>query len=258
MHFMQLIEMHWKIMQASNTAIHVNKSNVPGRHLVVVQCRSNSTRLPGKAMMTLNGIPMLSFLLRRLKDGLPENRYKIMLATTENIEDDMIANLGKKEEVEVIRGDESDVLKRYLKCLDVFSADIVVRVTADNPFTCPEVLECAVNEMIKRKVDYLKCENLPVGSGVDVFSSNLLKQLDVNAKHPQEREHINMYVLKNRKKYSTFFLHFEGKRARSSMRITVDTLEDLENARSIFKQDDIEPWRISLLEIVKRMDPSVL
>ena len=258
MHFMQLIEMHWKIMQASSSTIYVDKSEVSGRHLVVVQCRSNSTRLPGKAMMLLNGIPMLSFLLKRLKDGLPENRYKIMLATTENIEDDTIADLGRNEEVEVLRGDENDVLNRYLKCLDVFPADIVVRVTADNPFTCPEVLECAVNEMIKRKVDYLECENLPVGSGVDVFSSNLLKQLGVNARRPQEREHINMCVLKNRKEYSTFFLHFEGERAHPSMRITVDTLEDLENVRSLIKQDDVDPWRTPLFEIIKRMDPSTI
>ena len=245
-------------MQASSTAIHVDKSDVPGRHLVVAQCRYNSTRLPGKAMMILGGIPMLSFLLKRLKAGLPEDRYKIILATTENIEDDIIANLGKNEEVEVLRGDENDVLKRYLKCLDVFPADIVVRVTADNPFTCPEVLECAVNEMINRKVDYLKCENLPVGSGVDVFSSNLLKQLDVEAKNPQEREHINMYVLKNKEKYATFFLRFEGKRAHPSMRVTVDTLEDLENVRSLIKQDDVDPWRTPLFEIIKRMDPSII
>jgi spore coat polysaccharide biosynthesis protein SpsF len=258
MHFMQLVEMQWKMMQASSADIHVDKSDAPRRHLVVVQCRSSSTRLPGKAMMTLNGIPMLSFLLRRLKDGLPKSRYKIMLATTENIEDDIIANLGKKEEVEVLRGDENDVLKRYLKCIDVFPADIIVRVTADNPFTCPEVLECAVNEMIKKKVDYLKCENLPLGSGVDVFSSNLLKQLDVVAKEPQEREHINMYVLKNKEKYATSFVHFEGKRAHPSMRITVDTLEDLENVRSLFKQDDVDSWRMPLLEIIKRMDPSTI
>ena len=245
-------------MQTSSTTIPADKSDISQRHLVVIQCRYNSTRLPGKAMMILGGVPMLSFLLKRLKAGLPEDRFKIILATTENTEDNMIANLGEEEEVEVLRGDENDVLKRYLKCLDVFPTDVVVRVTADNPFTCPEVLECAVNEMIRRKVDYLKCENLPEGSGVDLFSSNLLKQLDVNVRHPQEREHINMYVLRNRDKYSTFFLSFDGKCARPSMRITVDTLEDLENARSIFKQDDVNPWRISLLEVIKRMDPSII
>jgi len=258
MHYMQLVEMQWKTMKASSTAIYADKSYVSGRHLVVVQCRSNSTRLPGKAMMILGGIPMLSFLLKRLKAGLPEDRFKIILATTEGPADNIIADLGKEEGVEVLRGDENDVLKRYLKCLEAFPANIVVRVTADNPFTCPEVIEYAVNEMIKRKVDYLKCENLPEGSGVDLFSSNLLKQLNVEAKNPQEREHINMYVLKNKEKYTTSFVHFEGKRAHPSIRITVDTLEDLENVRSLFRQDDVDPWRMPLVEIIKRMDPSII
>ena len=208
--------------------------------------------------MLLGGIPIVSFLLRRLKAGLPENRFKIILATTEKTEDDVIAGLGKKEEIEVLRGDEHDVLKRYIKCLEVFPADVVVRVTADNPFTCPEVLECAVNEMIKRKVDYLKCENLPVGIGVDVFSSSMLKQLDIQAKDPQEREHINLYVLKNKEKYATFFFNFDGKHAHPSMRITVDTIEDLENVRYILKPSDNDPWRLSLLEALKRMDPSII
>ena len=132
-------------MQTSSTTIPADKSDISQRHLVVIQCRYNSTRLPGKAMMLLGGIPMLSFLLKRLKAGLPEERFKIILATTEDAADDIIANLGEEEEAEVLRGEEYDVLKRYLRCLEAFPADIVVRVTADNPFTCPEVIECAVN-----------------------------------------------------------------------------------------------------------------
>jgi len=247
-----------KTMQAFNATMQADKSDLPKRHLVVVQCRYNSTRLPGKAMMILGGIPMLSFLLRRLKAGLPEERFKMILATTENTADNIIANLGEDEGVEVLRGDENDVLKRYLKCLEVFPADIVVRVTADNPFTCPQVIESAVNEMIKRKVDYLKCENLPEGSGVDVFSSNLLEQLGVKTYDPQEREHINMHVLRNKEEFAMYFMPFGGKYAQPSIRITVDTKEDLDNVRSIFKKNDSDPWRMSLLEIVKRMDSSII
>lgn len=245
-------------MQVSGITNHAGKSYLSRKHLVVVQCRYKSTRLPGKAMMMLGGIPMLSFLLKRLKAGLSENSFKVILATTEKAEDDIVADLGKQEEVEVLRGDENDLLKRYIQCLEVFPADIVVRVTGDNPFTCPEVIECAVNEMIKRKVDYLKCENLPVGGGVDIFSFRLLKQLDKQAKDLLEREHINLYVLRNKEKFTTYFFKYDGKLAHPSMSITVDTIEDLENIRSILKPSDIGPWRLSLLEALKRMDPSII
>lgn len=245
-------------MQTSDTTMRADQNNLPQRHLVVVQCRYNSTRLPGKAMMLLGGLPILSFLLKRLKVGLPEDRFKIILATTENRADNVIANLGEEEEVEVLRGDEHDVLKRYLRCLEIFPADIVVRVTADNPLTCPNVIQCAVKEMIERKVDYLKCENLPVGSGVDVFSSKILKRLGVEAKDLQEREHINMYILKHKEKFATYFMFFDGKYAQPSIRITVDTIEDLDNVRSIFKKSDLDTWRMSLLEIVERMDSSII
>lgn len=226
--------------------------------LVVVQCRYYSTRLPGKAMLPLAGIPTLVFLLRRLTINLPAKDYHIILATTKKKEDNIIAAWGHEEGVEVLRGEVSDVLKRYIQCLEFHPSDIVVRVTADNPLTCPETLKWLVRETKKRKTDYSVCNNIPLGTGVDVFSTPLLRLLDIEAQDPEEREHINLFVLRNMVRFKIFIGNIEKKFAHPNLRMTVDTKEDWDRLCSLFRSEDTEPWRISIEEANKRVDSSVV
>ena len=222
--------------------------------LIVVQCRYNSTRLQGKALYPLSGIPMLVFLFKRLHAGLSENTYRIILATTELQQDDVIAAWGLEEGVEVFRGDEDDVLKRYIECLEHYPAETVVRVTADNVLTCPEILKWLVSEKKDRNVDYAQCNNLPCGAGVDAFSSGLLKYLDREVTEADEREHINLHILRNLDKFKTFFLNIEGELARPDLRMTIDKMEDWQRIGSLFNSTEKEPWKITLREVIERMD----
>ena len=55
---------------------------------VVLQARMGSTRLPGKVMLHVDGQPLLSFILRRLKRL--QRHYTLIVATTHNSLDDII------------------------------------------------------------------------------------------------------------------------------------------------------------------------
>jgi len=113
--------------------------------LNIIQCRFNSSRLPGKALYPLAGIPMLVFLIRRLKQAdLPGT---LVLATTKRRDDDIIAVWGQMEDVPVVRGSDEDVLSRYLKCLALYPSRFVIRITADNPLTDPYLISQVSQEM---------------------------------------------------------------------------------------------------------------
>ena len=222
--------------------------------LVVVQCRFNSSRLPGKALYPIAGVPMLTFLLRRLKAGLPENRFTVMVATTEHQPDDIVAAWGLAEKAALCRGEEDDVLKRYVKCLDSCDVATVVRVTADNPLTCPEIVKWLVQEKEAEDLDYIQCTNLPYGAGVDVFSAALLKSFQQNLTDPREREHINLHILRNPDRFKTSFPEQEGELARPDLRMTVDTKDDWLSMASLFNLTEKVPWEIPLREAIERMD----
>ena len=235
----------------------MTKSYSMQKNLVVVQCRYSSTRLFGKALYPICGIPMLVFLLKRLKDSLSSDDYNVILATTENKEDDIIDAWGKECDTNVIRGEDKDVLKRFIRCLNRYPSDFVVRVTADNPLTCPEILKECVSEIRRSKSDYLLSENHPVGTGVDVFTFKLLKEMEQENLSQYEREHINAYVLKYPTRFKIKSLRMRGIIGRPDLSVTVDTEQNWKRVNSIFKPYEKEAWRISIVETISRMDSAI-
>ena len=222
--------------------------------LVVVQCRCESRRLPAKALYPVAGIPLLAFLLRRLRSQLDDKRFRILLATTRRPVDNVVAAWGDHEGVAVLRGEENDVLARFTRCLKRFPSPLVVRVTADNPLTCPQMLRRAVCEARRSGADYVQCRNLPHGTAVDVFGAPALDRLNNDVRQPDEREHINLNILRHPRSFKIIVLDVHDERSRPDLRMTVDTLEDWLHVVAMMNGCGPEPWRMTLREAIKRMD----
>jgi spore coat polysaccharide biosynthesis protein SpsF (cytidylyltransferase family) len=200
--------------------------------LVVIQVRFNSKRLLGKALLPLRGVPVLVYLIRRLK-VLPSS-YRIIVATTDRPEDDITACWAGDEGVAVIRGEDQDVLARYIRCVRAFSSDIIVRVTADNPLTDSAIIESVVDTMKKGRYDYVcATKGYPIGSGVDAFSKDMLEKLHINASSPHEREHINAYALNHKSEYRICELPVPPRLNYPDAKLTVDTYEDYKSMKDI-------------------------
>jgi len=195
--------------------------------LVVIQARSASTRLPGKALLPLAGRPMLGFLLERLR-GVAG---RLCLATTDRPEDAALADLAASLGVAAVRGEEHDVLARYLRCLDAFPAQAVVRVTGDNPLTCPGLVDEAAN-LVNDGADYAGIPaDAPKGLAVDAFSAAALRRVAQDAGDPAEREHINLRVLLHPEDFRTASPELAPGARRPDISLTVDTLEDYQRMR---------------------------
>ena len=95
----------------------------------IVQARMGSTRLPGKVLKKIVGIPALEILLKRLSRS--KLIGEICLATSQNIENDQLCNTVAEIGYRVIRGSETDVLQLYCAATVEPSADIIVRITGD-------------------------------------------------------------------------------------------------------------------------------
>lgn len=202
------------------------------RILVVIQARFGSTRLTGKVLMPLAGVPLLVYLIRRLK-RLPAS-HMIVVAITEKKEDDLIAAWVRQEEIEVIRGEEDDVLSRYIRCLEAFPSGIIVRVTADNPLTCPNLLNEVSRTMKEGGYEYVRAIcGFPAGIGVDAFSSDMLRRLHEISKSHYEREHIDAYVLNHSHEFRTKELEPAKELNNPGLRLTVDTHKDYEYIKGI-------------------------
>lgn len=195
---------------------------------------------------------MLVFLIRRLKRfGFSK---QLILATTRNTEDDAVAAWGESENIPVVRGEAEDVLSRFLRCVDRYPADFVLRITADNPLTDPLLVEKTIQAMRTGQWDYVQAfEGRPVGTGVDGFSSAMLRRISQRPLEPRHREHINAYPLDNEHEFRCLSIKAPEDTARPDVRLTVDTGLDWKRVKAVVDGEE-DPTAISVSHAVERFD----
>ncbi len=214
------------------------------KHLVVIQSRFDSRRLPGKSLYPFYGTTVLGFLLQRLTSQLPSN-FEVVLATTELPSDDITSHWGHVLQTRVIRGAINNVMERFMLCLQACpEATTVTRVTADNPFTCPKVIVTSVQKLVKNAYDYIYPSALPIGVSADTFSISTLRGLAQSVTNPEYREHINGYVLANPEQFQLSTEVWNCNPQFSNLPMTIDTLEHWKRL-SHFKLPSLAPWSVS-------------
>ena len=114
--------------------------------VAIIQARMGSSRLPGKMGMDLHGMPVIDWVLKRTK--LARRLQEIVLATTEKSEDDFLEDAGNKNGVVVFRGNEKDVLRRFVDAGNIAKADLVVRVCGDRPLIDPSLVDLAIEHFL--------------------------------------------------------------------------------------------------------------
>ena len=203
--------------------------------VAILQARMGSTRLPGKVLQNILGIPMLSVIIQRISDSKMIDQF--VVATTRLKQDEAIEKLANEHNIKCFRGAENDCLNRYYHAAKKYEADIIIRLTGDNPFVDSHFIDWALNCYLDKEVlpDYVESSSsktFPIGLSVEIFPYSLLSYVYHTDKNEQWREHVLAYVLKNRKKFTILPLKYE--KNCSHLRLTVDTLDDMRLARRIF------------------------
>src|SRR5436853_2653942 len=146
------------------------------RTVAIIQARMGSSRLPGKVMMKIGGRPLLVYLVERISKA--RTLDSIVVATTTNPRDNVIIEECERRGIPNFRGSEEDVLSRYVSAARACEADIIVRVTADNPFTDPNSINRVVDAIGSNGAGYAIAENLPVGTTGEALTWNAMAFID--------------------------------------------------------------------------------
>lgn len=209
------------------------------RTIAIVQARMSSERLPGKMMELLEGAPLIEWVLTRLK--LAERLDDIVLATTDNIGDEVLVGVAGKVGVPVFRGSETDVLDRYARAANEYRAHTVVRICADRPLVDPDCVDMAIDHFFSAKPDLAfnhiseANEHWPRGFGAEVLSAELLHWMDVKVVDFGQREHVTQHAWHNRDYFSIAPAPCPTNLdpGFADLRFDVDLLEDLDRLRSL-------------------------
>ena len=157
----------------------------------VVSARTASRRLPAKALLDLGGMPMIRFLLERLRST--RHGGPVIFATTQRRDDDALAEAVRSLGFPVFRGADADVAGRHLACAREFDLDWIVRVTGDCPFVDAESMDaCLLQWSPADDVDMVTTKGVfPVGIDYELLSSAVLAS-EWPRMNDDEREHLTL------------------------------------------------------------------
>jgi len=177
--------------------------------IAIVQARMGSRRFPGKVLEELHGKPNIQFILETLEILKKDHTIDDFIVATPNTEKNKkLWNFLSKLAIKIFKGSDEDVLDRYFKCAKENKADIIVRISADNP-----LIE---RWQIKQQIEnYKKFNKFTYGNGAWVFSIDELEESWNNGHHEEDREHVVTRMYK-----------------------TIDYPEDLERLRKLFINKD--------------------
>jgi spore coat polysaccharide biosynthesis protein SpsF (cytidylyltransferase family) len=199
---------------------------------VIVQARMSSARLPGKVLLEVGGKPLLAYLLERLARARQPDIT--IVATSDESDDDPVAELASGLGVPVHRGPLGDVAGRLAAAADSFGLDALVRISGDSPLMDPAIVDRAVELFSAGDLDLVTNvfpRSFPVGESVEVLSREALARMLAASSDRGDREHVTRYVDAHPESFR--IRNFDYERDESAVRLAVDSEEDLRRIEAI-------------------------
>lgn len=196
------------------------------RRRIVLQARTTSTRLPGKVLLPVAGLPLAVLAARRAgNDGAD-----VVVATSTDPSDDALAETLKRHGIACFRGPLEDVLGRFILATgDLAGDDICIRFTADNVFPDSTFADRVANAVEHEGHGWAGfsggSDGLPYGLAGEAFRVHLLRDADRSTTDPQDREHVSPWITRKVGRHMTTMPR-DPAHDFSALRCTVDTLED--------------------------------
>lgn len=217
---------------------------------IILQARLSSSRLPGKMLLPIGGLPLCVLCAQRAA----QSGHEVVVATSDEPSDDLLCKALDEHGIAYIRGPLDDVLKRFIAASKgLKDDDLVVRLTGDNPV----VDGTFVNEIIEHHkasgARYTRSlspvDRLPYGISAEVVEYGILRELDKSNIGTEDREHVTSYLTK-KGEYELFSSKLDEDL--SHLRVTVDTFDDYERAAALFDGEE-KPIDVSWQTLVEKL-----
>jgi spore coat polysaccharide biosynthesis protein SpsF len=197
---------------------------------IVLQARIDSSRLPGKSLLPVNGRPFVF----RVMEALNNVSADLRILTCPEDSYSSFEHLAQEAGFHIFAGPKEDVLKRFCKVIRYFSLSRIIRATADNLFVFTDAADSINSLAVSVNADYAAYTGLPLGAGVESVSSESLLCAAENA-NAFEREHVCPYLYNNPDKFAVHRPQAPHYWQNPDFRLTVDTQEDFDQAVKLYE-----------------------
>lgn len=218
----------------------------------IIACRLKSSRLPQKALLKIGSLTSVEYCISSALKF--ENINYTILATSDLVQDDPLKDYTYNEGVIFHRGHPDDVIQRYLDVAVPLKIDVIVRVTADNPFIDGEICQLLLNEHFKSGADYTTAKDAAVGTNLEIINVQALKKVKEHFPSANYSEYMTWYFQNNPEHFKLHFVNLPEGLVRN-YRLTLDHQEDLDMYNAIDKHfREKSPKQFTLRDIYKYLD----
>jgi spore coat polysaccharide biosynthesis protein SpsF len=217
-----------------------------------------SSRLPGKILLPLADKPLLLRMYERV--SFAKNAGEIIVAITEDKNDNQLLEICEQNGIKVFRGSTFDLLDRHYQAAKKSNADAVVKIPSDCPLIDPEIIDKVILYYINNKEKFDFVSNLhppsyPDGNDVEIMSFETLETAWKEAKKDFEREHTTPYIWENPEKFRIGTVFWEtGLNYSMTHRFTIDYKEDYEFIKKIYEELYYKNSRFGLNDILTLLE----
>ncbi|MDC1136651.1 glycosyltransferase family protein [Nitrosopumilus sp.] len=201
----------------------------------IIQARTNSDRLPNKVLLKIVNLPIIIHIINRVKKS--HYTKQIILATTNNSDDQVLLDIANDNEIISFNGNELDVLDRFYHAAKKYNADPIVRITGDCPLIDPVLIDEMIKFFLENDFDYISNtieRTFPDGLDVEIFTFSTLEKAFFEATWISEREHVTPYIIKNPKLFKLF--SYTNVENLSHLRWCLDEASDYEMLQKIYQE----------------------
>lgn len=229
------------------------------RHIACfITVRSESSRLPGKALLPISGRSTIEHLIDRIKTV--KRAGSIVLCTSDHASDDALAAIASREGILCFRGSMEDKLVRWLGAVNEFGVDSFVTVDGDDLFCDPELIDLAIQQVTDDPaIDFLKAPaGIACGAFTYCINSAALKRVCA-IKDSQDTEMMWVYFTETGL-FRVAELNIQDPVfLNDRVRLTLDYADDLEFFKTVFAKMAMTRNTVPLREILAVLDrdPSI-
>ncbi|MCB1156868.1 MAG: spore coat biosynthesis protein F [Leptospiraceae bacterium] len=225
-----------------------------------IQARTGSSRLPGKVLYPLpenSNTSLLCHIFYRLQKVLP--LAQIVLLIPEG--DSQLKEYAKSKGYLYFEGSENNVRERYLQAALHFHAELILRLTGDNPFIDIEHISLLLEAFQNSEVEIASFEGLPLGIGIEAFTLSGLQREPSGGFLDRHNEHVSLHMKEKEGEYNFLKLQAllteEEIEISNKLRLTIDEKKDYEfSSQLLSKFDDIFSFSLQDIFSLYRSNPN--
>ena len=217
--------------------------------LCILQARMSSARLPSKMLLQLINRPLLGRTLDRL--GHSKTISSIVVATSDSVADEPIADFCAVEGVACFRGSPDNVAERFRQVLEQERAAQFVRISGDSPLIDPALVDQTVRYFWAADCDLatnIVPRTFPKGQSVEVLLTKTFLRVCNGLLTGDQREHVTKFYYENPADFR--ITSFTSGGDYGKVNLSIDTAQDLARVDAILDRCGNRPGTWSELALI--------